>query len=172
FSPGVRNVDKLVLDSPAFLATLPADLRAFAEPLVNLDSARMERDYFELFDHLYRKFNTDDTRILLSPSGAQAVTESFLARTREAADRLGKVPIHMHCVQTPIQKAFSLRKYGKTAIAWLDEMGLIADNNALGHAIWFTDADIDILAARGATVTTHPSCNLGMRNGLAPIYTM
>ena len=44
FSPGVRNVDKLVLDSQAFLATLPADLRAFAEPLVNLDSAGMERD--------------------------------------------------------------------------------------------------------------------------------
>src|SRR6266705_6880859 len=27
FSPGVRNVDKLVLDSRAFLGTLPADLR-------------------------------------------------------------------------------------------------------------------------------------------------
>jgi cytosine/adenosine deaminase-related metal-dependent hydrolase len=172
FSPGVRNVDKLVLDSQAFLATLPSDLRAFAEPLVNLDSARMERDYFELFDHLYRKFNTDDTRILLSPSWAQAVTESFLARTRETADRLGKVPIHMHCLQTPIQKAFSLRKYGRSAVAWLDERGLIDEHVVLGHAIWVTDHDIDILAARRASITSHPSCNLGMRNGLAPVYEM
>jgi 5-methylthioadenosine/S-adenosylhomocysteine deaminase len=172
FSPGVRNVDKLVLDSHAFLATLPADLRAFAEPLVNLDSAGMERDYFDLFDHLHRKFDSEDTRILLSPSWAQAVTESFLARTKETADRLGKIPIHMHCLQTPIQKAFSLRTYGRTAVAWLDERGLIDENVALGHAIWVTDADIDILAARRASVTSHPSCNLGMRNGLAPVYEM
>src|SRR6266446_2935283 len=148
------------------------DLRAFAEPLVNLDSTRMERDYFELFDHLYRKFNSEDTRILLSPSWAQAVTESFLARTKETADRLGKVPIHMHCLQTPIQKAFSLRRYGQTAVAWLDERGLIDEHVALGHAIWVTDRDIDILAARRASVTSHPSCNLGMRNGLAPVYEM
>jgi len=43
---------------------------------------------------------------------------------------------------------------------------------ALGHAIWVTDRDIDILAARRASITTHPSCNLGMRNGLAPVYEM
>jgi cytosine/adenosine deaminase-related metal-dependent hydrolase len=172
FSPGVRNVDKLVLDSHAFLATLPPDLRAFAEPLVNLDSTAMERDYFDLFDHLYRTFNSEDTRILLSPSWAQAVTESFLARTKEKSDELGKVPIHMHCLQTPIQKAFSLRKYKQTAVAWLDERGLIDDHVVLGHAIWVTDRDIDILAARHASITSHPSCNLGMRNGLAPVYEM
>jgi 5-methylthioadenosine/S-adenosylhomocysteine deaminase len=132
----------------------------------------MERDYFDLFDHLYGKFNSENTRVLLSPSWAQAVTESFLARTKETADRLGKVPIHMHCLQTPIQKAFSLRRYGKTAVAWLDERGLIDEHVALGHAIWVTDRDIDILAERRASITSHPSCNLGMRNGLAPVYEM
>jgi len=172
FAPGVRNVDKLALDSRAFLETLPADLRTFAEPLVNVDGEAMEKEYFELFDHLHRTFASPDTRILLSPSWAQACTERFLLRAKETANRLGNVPIHMHCVQTPIQKAFSLRKYGKTAVAWLDELGLIDDNVALGHAIWVTEGDIDILAARRASVTSHPSCNLGMRNGLAPLYAM
>jgi cytosine/adenosine deaminase-related metal-dependent hydrolase len=172
FAPGVRNIDKLVLDSQAFLGTLPAELKAFAEPLVHIDSERVEDEYFALFDHLHRRFASEDTRILLSPSWAQACTERFLRRAKETADGLGKVPIHMHCVQTPIQKAFSFRKYGKSAIAWLDELGLIDDNVALGHAIWVTDEDIDRLASRGASVTSHPSCNLGMRNGLAPIYAM
>ena len=172
FAPGVRNVDKLVLDGQAFVATLPPDLRAFAEPLVNQDGERMEKEYFELFDHLHRRFSSEDTRVLLSPSWAQAVTESFLRRARDTAERLGGVPIHMHCVQTPVQKAFSLRKYGKTAVAWLDELGVLRDNVALGHAIWVTEADIDLLVARRVSVTSHPSCNLGMRNGLAPIYRM
>jgi len=172
FAPGVRNVDKLVLDGRAFLAALPADLRALAEPLVNQDSDRMEKEYFELFEHLYGAFASDDTRILLSPSWAQAVTPSFLLRARETADRLGRTAIHMHCVQTPVQKAFSLRKYGKTAVAWLDELGILRNDVALGHAIWVTEADIDVLAARGTSVTSHPGCNLGMRNGLAPVYRM
>jgi cytosine/adenosine deaminase-related metal-dependent hydrolase len=172
FAPGVRNVDKLVLDSHAFLATLPPDLRAFAEPLVNIDSDGIEKEYFDLFDYLHRTWDSPDLRILLSPSWAQACTERFLLRAKDTADRLGRVPIHMHCVQTPIQKAFSLRRYGKTAIAWLDERGLLDEHVALGHAIWVTENDIEILAGRHATVTSHPSCNLGMRNGLAPIYTM
>ena len=78
----------------------------------------------------------------------------------------------MHCVQTPIQKAFSFRKYGKSAVAWLDELGLVDENLALGHAIWVTEDDIDRLATRRASITSHPSCNLGMRNGLAPIHEM
>jgi 5-methylthioadenosine/S-adenosylhomocysteine deaminase len=172
FAPGVRNIDKLVLDSKGFLGTLPADLRAFAEPLVHIDSERVEAEYFALFDHLHRRFASEDTRVLLSPSWAQACTEHFLLKAKETADRLGKLPIHMHCVQTPIQRAFSFRKYGKSAIAWLDDLGLVDDNLVLGHAIWVTDDDIDRLARRRASVTSHPSCNLGMRNGLAPIYAM
>jgi len=172
FAPGVRNVDKLVLESDAFLATLPPDLQAFAKPLVHIDSQGMEEEYFALFDHLHGRFASEDTRILLSPSWAQACTESFLLRAKATADRLGKVPIHMHCVQTPIQKAFSFRKYGKSAVAWLDELGLVDENLALGHAIWVTEDDIDRLATRRASITTHPSCNLGMRNGLAPIHEM
>ena len=54
----------------------------------------------------------------------------------------------------------------------IQSVELIDDNVALGHAIWVTERDIDILASRRASVTSHPSCNLGMRNGLAPIYQM
>src|SRR5215470_8825020 len=141
FAPGVRNVDKLVLDSVSFLGTLPRELKAFAEPLVNIDSDRMEEEYFALFDHLHARFASEDTRVLLSPSWAQACTERFLLRAKATADRL-------------------------------DELGLVDENLALGHAIWVTEDDIDRLATRRASVTSHPSCNLGMRNGLAPIYAM
>jgi cytosine/adenosine deaminase-related metal-dependent hydrolase len=48
----------------------------------------------------------------------------------------------------------------------------VDENLALGHAIWVSEDDIDRLATRRASVTSHPSCNLGMRNGLAPIYAM
>src|SRR5258706_4278130 len=123
FAPGVRNVDKLVLDSAAFLATLPPDLEAFAGPLVNVDAGRIEEEYFALFAHLHGRFASCDTRVLPSPSWAQACTESFLLRAKATADRLRQVSIPMHCVPTPIQRAVSFRQYGKSAVAWLDELG-------------------------------------------------
>jgi cytosine/adenosine deaminase-related metal-dependent hydrolase len=41
----------------------------------------------------------------------------------------------------------------RSAVAWLDELGVLKEDVALGHAIWVTEADIDLLAARGASVT-------------------
>ncbi len=170
YSPGVRNIDRLVLDTDGFLATLPAELRAVAEPLARTDSKLIEEEYFALFAELYRTYQSEDTRIFLSPSWAQACTAEFLIRAKEEADRLGKIPIHMHCLQTPVQKAFSLRKYGKTAIAYLADLGLLDENTVLAHSIWVTQEDIRLMAEHNVAVTSHPSCNLGMRNGITPVY--
>lgn len=172
YSPGVRNTDKFILDTDGFLASLPPQVRAVAEPLAKLDSKQVEEDYFALFTELYRKYHGENTKIFLSPSWAQACTGEFLLRAKETAEKLGKLPIHMHCLQTPIQKAYSLRKYGKTAIQYLNELGMLEDNLVLGHAIWITEQDMELLAGHKVSVTSHPSCNLAMRNGIAPVYFM
>lgn len=172
YSPGVRNIDRFVLDTDGFLSTLPPGLQNEAKQLAQLDSAAVEEAYFALFAELYKTFQSEETNIFLSPSWAQACTPEFLQRAKAEADRLGKIPIHMHCLQTPVQKAFSLRKYGKTAIAYLDELGLLDENTVLAHAIWITTADLELMAQRRVSVTSHPSCNLGMRNGITPVYAM
>ena len=175
YSPGVRNMDRLILDSENFLATLPEDLKQYFNPIAlkdSKDSKKLEDDYFDIFESLFEKFNDSETRIFLSPSWAQACTEDFLFRTQKTSERHGNIPIHMHCVQTPVQKAFSFRKYQKSAIGYLDDLGLLGNSTVLAHAIWVTPEDIQIMAERGVSITTHPSCNLAMRNGLAPIYQM
>jgi cytosine/adenosine deaminase-related metal-dependent hydrolase len=127
--------------------------------------------YVELFDRLHQRFNGPETRILLSPSWAHGATDPFLQRVKAIADRLHS-QIHIHLLQTPIQKAYGLRAHGKPTLEWLDDLGLVDRNVTFGHAIHVTARDIALLARRGASVTTHPSCNLNMRNGLAPIWHM
>ena len=172
YSPGVRNVDRLILDSEKFLATLPQELNAYFKSAVNNDSKKLENDYFAIFEDLFEKYNGEETHIFLSPSWAQACTEDFLLRAKETSEGHNNIPIHMHCIQTPIQKAFSFRKYGKSAVSYLDGLGLLSDHTVLAHAIWVTSEDIRLMAERGVSITTHPSCNLAMRNGLAPVYQM
>lgn len=169
FSPGVRNESKLALDEFGFHATLPDDLKAWTAPRVHYDKQRIEDDYFALFDALHSKFDSADTRILLSPSWAHGATESFLQRTRAESDRRGGTRIHIHTLQTPIQKAYALRRYGRTAVRWLDDIGFLGENVVLGHAIHITESDIELMAGRGVSITHHPSCNFIMRNGLAPV---
>jgi cytosine/adenosine deaminase-related metal-dependent hydrolase len=171
FSPGIRNANKLALDEAGFLASLPADLRTWAATRATGDGTVMAEAYFALFERLHQRFNGPDTRILLSPSWAHGATDEFLQRVKRTADRLG-CQIHMHLLQTPIQKAYGLRAHGKPTLDWLDDLGLVDRNMTFGHAIHVTARDIALLARRGASVTTHPSCNLNMRNGLAPIWHM
>ena len=170
FSPGVRDESKLALDEFAFFETLPPDLQAWAKPRVHYDKRQIEEDYFALFADLRGKYNDARTRILLSPSWAHGLTERFARRIVDVA--AGQVQIHMHTLQSPVQKAYGLRRHGKPTFEWLDEVGLVARNVTYGHAIHVTQEDIDLMGRRGASVTNHPSCNFIMRNGITPVTQM
>ena len=170
YSPGGRNINRLALDDTEFFKTLPPDLQEFARPMVYHDKEAFVDAYFDLFEVLYSRYNNNDTRIIFGPSWAQGCTDKFLQRIKTRADELGKVQIHIHTLQTPIQKAFGMRKYGKSLLAHLDDLGLVDENLTLGHAVYLTESDIELLASKHASITHHSSCNLAVRNGIAPVY--
>jgi cytosine/adenosine deaminase-related metal-dependent hydrolase len=85
------------------------------------------------------------------------------------SEKLGGLQIHMHTLQTPVQKAYGLRAHGKPTLRWLDELGYVGRNITYGHGIHVTEDDIALMASKGASITHHPSCNLHMRNGVAPV---
>jgi 5-methylthioadenosine/S-adenosylhomocysteine deaminase len=169
FSPGVRDESKLVMMGEDFVETLPLELRSAARPLVFFDKEAFADAYFRLFDDLYDAYNDGDTRILLAPSWAHGASESFLRRVRAKADERGGVAIHMHLLQSPVHKAYGIRRHGKPTVFWLDDLGLVDSNVAYGHAIHVTAAEIDLMGRRRVSVTSHPSCNFHMRNGITPV---
>ena len=63
-----------------------------------------------------------------------------------------------------------MKKYGKSLLKHLDNLGLVDEHLTLGHAVYVDEADIELLAHKKASVTHHPSCNFAMRNGIAPVY--
>lgn len=172
YAPGVRDLNRFALEEHEFVKTLPADLAARVAPLIAKPSAKIVEDYFALFGELHARHDGADTKILLGPSWAHGATDEFLIRARDESRRRGGVPIHLHALQTPHQRAWGEWKYGMSMIERLDRLGLIDRNLVLGHAIWVTERDIEMLGAKGASITHHPSCNLHMRNGLAPVPRM
>ena len=56
--------------------------------------------------------------------------------------------IHMHLLQSPVQKAYGLRRHGKPTVFWLDDLGLVESNVVYGHAIHVTEAEIELMGRR------------------------
>src|SRR6266446_3426062 len=169
FGPGLRDESKLAMGGEEFIETLPPDLRVGARPFVFFDREALADSYFRLFDELYDTYNNKDTRILLAPCWAHGASEAFLRRVRAKADERGGVMIHMHLLQSPVHKAYGLRRHGKPTVFWLDDLGLVASNVVYGHAIHVTEAEIALMGRRKVSVTSHPSCNFHMRNGITPV---
>ena len=172
YSPAVRNRNKFCVDEQGFLATLPTELADFVRPFTAYDADALEDGYLAQFAALHAEFDGPMSRVLHGPSWAHGTTQKFFARIRDDAAARGGLPIHIHTLQTPHQRAYGLKAHGKSLVAYLDDLGLLGPNTTLGHAVWLSEADIALLAARGASTTHHASCNLHVRNGISPVQPM
>ena len=170
YSPAVRNRNKFCVDEQGFLATLPPDLADFVRPFTAYDADAIEDGYMAQFEALFAEFDGPMSRVFHGPSWAHGTTEKFFARVRASAAAKGGLPIHIHTLQTPHQRAYGFKAHGRSLAAYLDDLGMLGPNTTLGHAVWLSEADIVLLAARGTSITHHASCNLHVRNGIAPVH--
>jgi len=170
YSSGVRDLNSITYDDAEFYKTLPPELQKLVHPIIFNDKKAFIKTYFEHFEYLYDKYNSEDRKIIFGPLWVQGSADKFLQQIKSKADKLGKIPIHLHTLQTPIQKSFGLKKYGKSLLAHLDDLGLVDENLVLGHAVFLNQSDIELLALKHGSITHHASCNLVVRNGIAPVY--
>lgn len=169
-SPGIRDINAIISDDEEFYKTLPKDLKKFTHDMIFFDKAEARREYFNWFKRLYAEYNSDMTSIFLGPCWAHGCTDELLIETKQMAEDYGHIPIHIHTLQTPIQRGYGMKKFGKSLLKRLDDFGIVDDNLTLGHAVYLDEEDIKLLAETGASITHHASCNLAMRNGISPVW--
>lgn len=172
YSPAVRTRYKFCVGEREFVKRLPTDLAGWVEKQIAYDPEILAADYIELFETLYSEFNSIDCRVFFGPSWAHGTDEKLLTYIRNRSAELGGIPIHFHTLQTPHQRAFGLKQFGRSLVRYLDDLGLLGPSTTLGHSVWLSDEDIALLAQREAGTSHHPSCNLLMRNGISPICKM
>lgn len=169
YSYGVRDVNALAYDDTEFYKTLPPDLQKFAHKAIFFDKAKARAMALETFEGLYRDFGAA-VKVFPAPSWAHGATDEYLLMAKRAAEDHGHLPIHIHTLQTPYQRAYGLKKYGMSLVERLDKLGLVDDALTLGHAVYLSEKDAAILGAKGASITHHASCNLATRNGISPVW--
>jgi 5-methylthioadenosine/S-adenosylhomocysteine deaminase len=169
YSFGLRDQNRMVLGADAdFLERLPADLAPEVAALVSAQAIPLE-DNFSLFEQLYREYNhAERTRIQLAPVNLHWASDKALAMIRDCAAKY-RVPVHMHLLETRYQKDYARRRSGGTAVSHLRDLGMLGPHMTLGHAIWVTESDIDLIAESGTLICHNPSSNLRLRSGIAPV---
>ncbi|MEA5059422.1 MAG: hypothetical protein EOM66_00600 [Clostridia bacterium] len=169
YSYGIRDINALAYDDADFYKSLPADLQHFTKDAIFFDKAKARAMCMETLQGLFRDFGAA-AKIFPAPSWAHGATDEYLLLAKRFAEDHGHLPMHIHTLQTPYQRAYGLKKYGMSLLERLNKLGLVDDALSLGHAVYLNEKDVALLADTRASITHHASCNLAVRNGISPVW--
>jgi 5-methylthioadenosine/S-adenosylhomocysteine deaminase len=104
----------------------------------------------------------------LAPHAPYTVSDATLQRIAMLADELD-LPVHTHVHETDDEIRQSLAQHGCRPLARLDRLGLVSERLIAVHAVHLDDAEIGLLADRGASIAHCPASNLKLGSGIAPV---
>jgi len=173
FAPTLTNRNWFVYgDNEAFVASLPEEQQTQCRRIMDKGKIFGASEYLQAVDRLYSGYSGHEkVRIMHGPLAPQWVDDETLRAIAE--DAAGKdIRTHIHVQQTKLQKLYGLKTYGKSLLAHLDDLGFLGPKTTVGHAVWVSEEDIQLLARTGTTVTHHATCNFRVRNGISPVYAL
>lgn len=80
-----------------------------------------------------------------------------------AADR--DLPIHIHLSETEGEVNDCVAAHGVRPAFYLDALGMLTPDTTLAHGVWLNREELELIADRGATVTTNPVANMKLAVG-------
>jgi len=169
YSMALRDQNRLVYeDDAAFVARLPVELR----PEMTAYFARFTlplADQVRILETL-RDELAGETRLRLqiAPANLHWLSDAALATAAELSARTN-LPMHMHLLETPYQKAYATKRTGGSALAHVHRFGLTGPLLTIGHGTWMSEADIELCATTGTHVCHNCSSNFRLKSGLAPV---
>jgi 5-methylthioadenosine/S-adenosylhomocysteine deaminase len=93
---------------------------------------------------------------------------NLLRQCKDLADRY-KVPLIIHLAETKTEIEEVSKKYGKSPVNHIENLGLLSPSLIACHCVWLTEGEMDILARRGVKVVHNPESNMKLASGVAPI---
>ncbi|ODN66034.1 amidohydrolase family protein [Methylobrevis pamukkalensis] len=127
--------------------------------------------FFEAALSRWQDRDADRVSVQLAPANLHWCSDHALTTIFDTAKRTG-AKVHMHLVETERQAAFARKHTGRTAIGHLHHLGCLGPDVTLGHGIWTTPDDLDLLAEHRCQVCHNASSGLRLASGIAPVTEM
>ena len=129
------------------------------------------KDHIKLVEDVAAAADGPTFNVQYGPNGVQWCSDALLEAVAEASSLSGR-RIHMHLFETRYQRGYLDQLYGGDAVKFLDRIGLLSPRLTLAHCVWARPDELELLAARGVTISTNSSSNLKLRSGVAPVAKM
>jgi 5-methylthioadenosine/S-adenosylhomocysteine deaminase len=162
-----RFFDMYWYGAEAARAVLDSGLRAAISAVMidQLDPAKGESMRDEVLESLDR---VADAGPRISPSlGPHAIytvsSESLAWFAEVAAER--DISLQIHLSETEDEVRDCLEAHGKRPAAYLDELGFLGPRTVLAHGVWLNEGELELIAAREATVVANPAANMKLAVG-------
>jgi len=172
---GIRAViapmvaDKSLYDAiPGLAATLPADLRNTVSGFALHGDATIEAIEAVV---AMRNSLPEGISLAIAPTIPHHCSERFLLQCVDLADR-HDLPIHMHVAESRLQAVTARKLYGRSPVAYLNDLGVLSPRFIAAHAIWLDDHDLDLMAEHRCRVAHIPASNLRLGSGIAHVRPM
>lgn len=94
-----------------------------------------------------------------------------LVRAKEAARELG-TRFFIHVAESRVEQQLIAKPAGSSPVRHLDALGILDADTVCIHCVWVDEADMHILAKRGASVVVCPQSHLKLASGIAPLEKM
>jgi 5-methylthioadenosine/S-adenosylhomocysteine deaminase len=94
-----------------------------------------------------------------------------LVRAKRLCDDHGLL-FQIHVAETRAEVDHIRSIAGTTPVAYLDRAGVLDPRTLLSHGVWLDDADIALIADRGASIAHNPESNMKLASGVAPVAQM
>ncbi|MFK7867855.1 MAG: amidohydrolase family protein [Roseobacter sp.] len=105
---------------------------------------------------------------VITPRFIPACSDAALKGLGDLAATTG-APVQTHCSESDWEHGFVLERMGKTDTAALDDFGLLTRRCVLAHAGHITEADMALIADRGAGIAHCPLSNAYFGDAVFPL---
>jgi len=170
---GIRaNVTNSIINIPVLetmpfsVEVVPPDVAALLEG-GDMVTGKAYADYCEAAFAAYDG-RAGRLRYMVSPSAPQRCTPDLLEACSALAVGHG-VPFHTHVLETKTQAVTGPEVFGKTLIAYMEDLGILNRNVTIAHSVWVSDDDMARMGAAGLSIVHNAISNQKLGAGIAPL---
>jgi 5-methylthioadenosine/S-adenosylhomocysteine deaminase len=116
-------------------------------------------------------WDEDQIRPALGPTIPHHCSDAFLIECRDLAREL-EIGVQMHVAESKTQAIAGKRRYAKSLVAHLHQLGLLGPRFCASHGIWIDADDRSRLADTGASIAHNPGSNFKLGSGMADLRRM